>query len=964
MLQRAASNAYSWWWASHVRTKQSKWLEQSLQDMGEKVAAVLKLIEEDGDSFIKKAEMYYKKRPEFINFVEESYRAYRSLAERYDLLSKELQNANSTLASAFPDQFQYAMDDDSDEEFVSPRVMPKKFDKLPGAKPENPNIPKAPPSTKFPSQNIKAIIALTGGHKKEAPAPKCPSKSGPKSGLSRDQALQEIDKLQKSILVLQTEKEFAKSTYESGRAKYCQIEEEIIGMQEKISKLQDEFEVSQPIEDEEARTLMAGAALNSVNETIAKLQQKQEKAASDVEAECQRIRVAREKVKTLNGEFVGSAQGYQAYVSKGEDSSPNDNLASFEDQVDRKTNPKDSEQPHEKIKEHFDIDSANSLSVTEMAEKIDELVNKVIDLESSVSSQTALIHTLRLETDELQAEIRSLEDDKANLIDGKNTLSDRLVEMESKLRGLVDRNQNLENQNQSLEDRNRSLETHYTEAQSRLDTMSAKPQNEKPHDIEKSSKIQDTMENHRGILIPSHEGKKDRKIAKLESKAPTSSNTDNAQPQSQLNPDGSKRSSLDGAQPQVPVDLARDEPVTIQDTERGSISVPQPEQNAPLSGQSQEQTITEDGEPDWQKLFANGLESKEKALLSEYTTTLRNYKEVKKQLSELEKKTQADLSEIAEQNQELMSSIAKKDAEIQLLRQKLSFMQTTLDEYRNQKEGKDVVPAMMNEEPLLPPDDFDDLNIVAPERREVSAVEEKLRADIDEILEKNLDFWIRFSSTFGQIQKFQTGVRDLKAELAKIEKENEKKEGSGHGSSHGGSQMNPHLQSDVKPIYKHLREIQTELTVWLEQSEKLKEELQSRCSQLCNIQEEIKRALDAGAEDDDMKFTSFQAAKFQGEVANMQQENHKVADELQAGMDHITSLQLEVERTIARINEGLGISGSKSLNENQIPGVRGNAVPLRSFIFGVKPQKKKQSIFAGMQNMHRKHHHLKSDKSI
>lgn len=31
MLHRAATNAYSWWWASHIRTKQSKWLEQSLQ---------------------------------------------------------------------------------------------------------------------------------------------------------------------------------------------------------------------------------------------------------------------------------------------------------------------------------------------------------------------------------------------------------------------------------------------------------------------------------------------------------------------------------------------------------------------------------------------------------------------------------------------------------------------------------------------------------------------------------------------------------------------------------------------------------------------------------------------------------------------------------------------------------------------------------------------------------------------
>lgn len=37
MLQRAASNAYSWWWASHIRTKQSKWLEQNLQGMNQPV---------------------------------------------------------------------------------------------------------------------------------------------------------------------------------------------------------------------------------------------------------------------------------------------------------------------------------------------------------------------------------------------------------------------------------------------------------------------------------------------------------------------------------------------------------------------------------------------------------------------------------------------------------------------------------------------------------------------------------------------------------------------------------------------------------------------------------------------------------------------------------------------------------------------------------------------------------------
>ncbi|KAF2283894.1 hypothetical protein GH714_016956 [Hevea brasiliensis] len=77
-------------------------------DMEEKVQIVLKLIEEDGESFAKRAEMYYKKRPELIHFVEESYRAYRALA---DHISKELQNANNTIASVFPEQVQFAMED-------------------------------------------------------------------------------------------------------------------------------------------------------------------------------------------------------------------------------------------------------------------------------------------------------------------------------------------------------------------------------------------------------------------------------------------------------------------------------------------------------------------------------------------------------------------------------------------------------------------------------------------------------------------------------------------------------------------------------------------------------------------------------------------------------------------------------------------------------------------------------------
>jgi hypothetical protein len=58
--------------------------------MDKHVKTMLKLIEEDADSFAKKVEMYYKKRPKLLNHVEEFYRMYRSLAERYDHLTGDL----------------------------------------------------------------------------------------------------------------------------------------------------------------------------------------------------------------------------------------------------------------------------------------------------------------------------------------------------------------------------------------------------------------------------------------------------------------------------------------------------------------------------------------------------------------------------------------------------------------------------------------------------------------------------------------------------------------------------------------------------------------------------------------------------------------------------------------------------------------------------------------------------------
>ncbi|KAL8215145.1 hypothetical protein R6Q57_004594 [Mikania cordata] len=93
-------NKHSWWWDSHISPKNSKWLAENVEEMDQSVKRMLKLIEEEGDSFAKKAEMYYQKRPELISHVEEFYRMYRSLAERYDNVTGELRkNIPSDLQS-------------------------------------------------------------------------------------------------------------------------------------------------------------------------------------------------------------------------------------------------------------------------------------------------------------------------------------------------------------------------------------------------------------------------------------------------------------------------------------------------------------------------------------------------------------------------------------------------------------------------------------------------------------------------------------------------------------------------------------------------------------------------------------------------------------------------------------------------------------------------------------------------
>ncbi|KAH0908299.1 hypothetical protein HID58_031620 [Brassica napus] len=110
---------YSWWWDSHNTPKNSKWLQDNLagtylvNDMDSNVKKMIKVLEEDADSFARRAEMYYRKRPELMQLVEEFYRAYRALAERYNHATVVIHKAHQTIAEELPNQVSFIFGDES-----------------------------------------------------------------------------------------------------------------------------------------------------------------------------------------------------------------------------------------------------------------------------------------------------------------------------------------------------------------------------------------------------------------------------------------------------------------------------------------------------------------------------------------------------------------------------------------------------------------------------------------------------------------------------------------------------------------------------------------------------------------------------------------------------------------------------------------------------------------------------------
>ncbi|KAJ6405076.1 hypothetical protein OIU84_013116 [Salix udensis] len=921
MLQRAASNAYSWWWASHIRTKHSKWLEENLQDMEEKVNNMLKIIENSGDSFAQRAEMYYRRRPELINHVEDSYRAYRALAERFDHLSKELQSANRTIATVFPEQVQFAMDDDDFEE-SGPAIF-ESDDPNEAHKVSKANIPKVPsmPKKAFRSQSM---LLSRKGQQLNRTASSAKANAPPSSGFSREEAEEKINKLQKEILALQTEKEFVQSVSERCQTKSGGIENQITEMQVTISGLQDEFGISNVIDDNEARTLMAATALKSCKDTLVKLQEKRKLSVEEVKVESRRIKGVQQKYEALKGEFLSE---------KSDLLGPADEQEAESEDID----PNYTNLLREKIEGELEADLKSSHTVMELAERIDELVEKVVNLETAFSSQDALVNRLKSESDGLQTHIKTLEKDKATLMEDSEKMSSKLRELEEELRRVKCLNEN-------IKDQNKNLLTHLTEASCSIDHLSVKLKTVKiDKEVEREESIQESGD---AVEVKAGSGVEEQE------EHLASFNNASASKAMEMEKEGGKddvpsvNSSIkaDESGPDQKLTAITDDLVPAHDQKDFH------EEENDLAARLEELGIDGEDRPNWRQLLASGLDDREKILLDEYTLVLRNYTEVRKKLGDVEKKNRDGFFELALQIRELKNALALRDEEIHSLREMSSHQQnfnenndgaSTKYKYSHAEGSPDLMTQAASfldsnlssiSSPPRPVFDSEhehhveargrigELAVSGGNRRysakEVSnviklkradsphvpsAVEEKIRSDIDGLLEENLEFWLRFSTTLHQIRKFQTSVHDLKVELSKVREKTRR----------DGNDKSQYIISETRPIFTHLREIQTELTLWLENNSVMKDEMHSRFASLCNIHDELLRVSNPSSKEEEAELSEYQAAKFQGEILNMKQESNKVADELQTGLDRVRGLKVEVERLLTRLDEELGISASK-----------------------------------------------------
>ncbi|KAL6619083.1 hypothetical protein ACP70R_034222 [Stipagrostis hirtigluma subsp. patula] len=1016
MLQRAASNAYSWWWASHIRSTQSKWLDTTIGEMEDRVKAMLNLIGADGDSFGKKAELYFKSRPELINHVEEMFRSYQALADRFDRISGELHRANHTIATVFPDQVQYSSMQEGEGEGFPKAITGVDLSNL-----KFPTLEGLPMSSRVASRGTSPVPKRGAqAHRRVA------------AQMSKEKAQEEIDKLQKQILVLQTEKEFLKTSYDSALGKYLDIEKQVAELQDEVCSLQDAFSTGAAIEDNEARALMAAQAILSCEDTLVNLQDQQKRSSVEVKVEFRRANEAMEKLKTFKNECglphaeMDGCDHHDTELSHALPFEDADGSAPDEGRLDL-------QEICQKVKELIELHPEPS--VAELADKVDRLVEKVINLELVTTSQNAQIDRMRIEIDDLHKRLHALDEDKASLVIDSSNLADRLKQVEEMLQEVQQIGKSIQNGTENICKQMTEASYELTEF---VETLNApETQISDVVDSSEASKCNASLEYDSGLTSLSAKkessGSLDGSTSELEKQGDSVArqqlvpNESEGKEKIVLEEYASLLQSYKYAEQKLSVikktnednhleamselkelksaNTSKDEEIhslrrmlsSLQ--KKMSTSVTESTEKSEETSEISTSPATEDKDIAMSQISTSpATEDKNITEIEEHVKAMSELKELKsanatkdeeilslrRMLSSLQRKMSTAITESTDTSEEtskistspatedkniaeieehikamselkeLKSANATKDEEIHSLRRMLSSLQKKMNNSITESMEKSEETSKISTSPATEDKDIAEIEEYIKQCQvedplACSVAEDKFRAEIDRVLGENLDFWLRFSTSYHQIRNFQTSFDKLKTEMDKLT--DEQAQGGAYGFA--ASYQVAKLESAV--LEKKFRDLNTDLQVWMEKNVLLKGEVENRFSSLCGIQEEISKIATVD-KSEEVHFTPFQAAKFQGEVLNMKQENNKVAKELEAGLDHVRGLQVEVGRVLLKLRENLELSMARSNRAQQnFRNLSTKAgVPLRTFLFGPKP--KKPSLFSCMgPGVHKQH---------
>jgi len=446
------SRQYSWLWVSHISPKNSKWLQENLSDMDMKVKAMIKLINEDADSFARRAEMYYKKRPELMKQVEEFYRAYRALAERYDQATGALRQAHRTISEVFPNQMpsmdespsSYGQEVEPHTPEMSTFSRPKfesddHTSKRNGSHPQETsalsNRKSLKQSNDLSLSGENATRAVFDGKARKGLSFESPEVKG------REDISNEMVNMQQEISRLLAENQNLKQQMlsESERAK--KAESGIQNHKDTVFQLNSEKDTSLLQYDQST------ARLFSLESELSKAQIDLNKLTDEMASEVQKVNSAESRNSALQSELEALDQKAKIQQQELEQKLKElENLHfSFQEEHEKRVHAESVLLSEEKERAQSQGEVQRLITEIKMAnEKLDELMHRKMDLESAVCELTKEVeslteqnHSSELLIQELHNEMNSLRDSKTELQNEIESLRGTILQLNSENDGAL-----------------------------------------------------------------------------------------------------------------------------------------------------------------------------------------------------------------------------------------------------------------------------------------------------------------------------------------------------------------------------------------------------------------------------------------------------------------------------------------------------------------------------------------------